>query len=196
MRIILASKSPRRREILGALGKELGFEFDIVTEEVDEDIGDIHPREGVRMLAERKGAPIAKRYPDALVISSDTLVELDGTPLGKPTDRIDAIRMLKALSGRGHNVHTGVAVTYKGRVWSQTATTEVVFRALTDEEIINYVDTGEPMDKAGAYGIQGAAGVFVDGYNGDYDTVVGFNVVLLKAFLKEAVGGIEELGRV
>lgn len=193
MRIILASKSPRRREILGALGKEYGFEFDIITEDVDENIGDIHPRDGVRMLAERKGAPIASQNPDALVISSDTLVEFDGVPLGKPTDRADAVRMLKSLSGRGHNVHTGVAVSYKGRVWSGTATTEVVFRSLSDEEIINYVDTGEPMDKAGAYGIQGAAGVFVEGYNGDYDTVVGFNVVLLKAFLCEAVGGIEEL---
>ena len=110
MKVILASKSPRRREILGALSDEWGFLFDIITEEVDEDIGRIHPREGVRMLAERKGAPVALKNPDALVISSDTLVELDGVPLGKPADREDAVRMLRALSGRGHNVHTGVAV--------------------------------------------------------------------------------------
>ena len=193
MRVILASKSPRRREILGALAEEFGFVFDIITEEVDEDIGDIHPREGVRMLAERKGAPVALKNPDALVISSDTLVELDGVPLGKPTDREDAVRMLRALSGRGHNVHTGVCVTYGGRAWSGTASTEVVFRLVSDDEIIKYVDTGEPMDKAGAYGIQGAAGAFVERYVGEFDTVVGFNRTLLKSLLDEAIGGIDRL---
>lgn len=187
MRIILASKSPRRKELFSLLAKEGGFEFEIITAPTDEELYGEHPKSGVATLAVRKGAAVYKLYPDALVVSSDTLVELDGVPLGKPVDRDDAIRMLESLSGRAHNVHTGIAVHYNGRVLSGVATTAVIFRELTEEEIIKYVDSGEPMDKAGAYGIQGAAGAFVEKYDGEFDTVVGFNLTLLKKLLREAV---------
>ncbi len=187
MRIILASKSPRRKEIFSSLAKDMGFEFEIITVSTDEELCGEHPRIGVATLAVRKGEAVYKMNPDALVVSSDTLVELDGVPLGKPTDKDDAVRMLRALSGRAHNVHTGIAVHYNGKVVSGVATTAVVFRTLTDEEIKKYVESGEPMDKAGAYGIQGAAGAFVEKYDGEFDTVVGFNVTLLKKLIKEAV---------
>ena len=187
MRIILASKSPRRKEIFSSLANECGFEFEIITAPTDEELYGEHPKSGVATLAVRKGAAVYKMHPEALVVSSDTLVELGGVPLGKPVDKEDAVRMLKELSGKAHNVHTGIAVHYNGRVVSGVATTAVIFRQLTDEEIIRYVESGEPMDKAGAYGIQGAAGAFVEKYEGEFDTVVGFNLTLLKKLLKEAV---------
>ena len=190
MRIILASKSPRRRELLGVLGEEMGFEFEILTEEVDEDYeGSIHPREATEILAVRKGRAVADAVgDDALIVSSDTLVELDGAPLGKPTDEADAVRMLRMLSGRAHNVHTGIAVHYKGRLTSAVSSTAVRFRNISDAEIAEYVASGEPMDKAGAYGIQGAAGKFVEGYDGEFDTVVGFNLTAARRLITEAIG--------
>ena len=189
MKIILASKSPRRKEIFGAFAEECGFRFEIITRETDEELFGEHPMTGVRTLAERKGAAVAAEYPTALVVSSDTLVELDGIPLGKPIDENDACRMLRDLSGKTHNVHTGIALTLGDKVYSGVATTEVTFRELTEDEICAYVATGEPMDKAGAYGIQGKGGSLVAGYNGEFDTVVGFNMTLLRRLVKEAVGG-------
>ena len=184
MRYILASKSPRRRELLSEIVKE----FDIVIKEVDETLpSDIHPQRGVEILAVRKGEAVAKEAPDALVISSDTLVELGGVPLGKPKDEADAVRMLTSLSGKAHNVHTGVAVHYNGRVFSGVATTAVHFREMTRAEILDYVKSGDPMDKAGAYGIQSGGGKFVSGYDGDYDTVVGLSVALTKKLIDEAI---------
>lgn len=188
MKIILASKSPRRKEIFGAFAEECGFRFEIITRETDEELFGEHPMTGVRTLAERKGAAVAAEYPTALVVSSDTLVELDGIPLGKPIDENDACRMLRDLSGKTHNVHTGIALTLGDKVYSGVATTEVTFRELTEDEICAYVATGEPMDKAGAYGIQGKGGSLVAGYNGEFDTVVGFNMTLLHRLVKEAVG--------
>ncbi len=188
MKIILASKSPRRREIFGAYAKSVGFSFDIITRETDEELFGEHPMTGVRTLAERKGAAVAAEYPEALVVSSDTLVELDGVPLGKPIDKEDARRMLRELSGKTHNVHTGIALTLGDRVFSGVSTTEVTFRELTDDEIRAYVATGGPMHKAGAYGIQGKGGSLVAGYKGEFDTVVGFNMTLLRRLVKEAVG--------
>ena len=184
MRVILASKSPRRKELL----RELFDSFEIITAEVDETLPEsIHPREGVEILAVRKGAPVAAENPDALVISSDTLVELGGVPLGKPTDALDAKNMLRTLSGNTHRVHTGVAVHYKGRAVSGVDSTAVIFRTLSDTEIDEYIATGEPMDKAGAYGIQGKGGVFVSGYEGSFDTVVGLSVALTDRLCKEIV---------
>lgn len=183
MKIILASASPRRRELLG----QLYSEFEIITAPTDETLpSDIHPSRGVEILAVKKGAPVAREYPDALVISSDTLVELDGVALGKPESEDDAARMLRSLSGRAHNVHTGVAVHYKGRVFSATATTAVIFKDMSDEDVDWYVSTGECMDKAGSYAIQGLGGRFVSGYEGDYDTVVGLSMRTLKALIDEA----------
>ena len=193
MKVILASKSPRRKEIFGAYAEECGFSFDIITRETDEELFGEHPRTGVKTLAERKGAAVAAEYPDALVVSSDTLVELGGKPLGKPVDEEDACSMLRELSGKTHNVHTGIALTLGGKVYSGVATTQVTFRALTDEEIFAYVATGEPMDKAGAYGIQGKGGSLVAGYNGEFDTVVGFNMTLLRSLMREAVGDTSSL---
>ena len=182
MRVILASKSPRRRELLG----EIFEKFEIITAEVDEYLpSEIHPREGVEILAVRKGAPVEKENPDAIVISSDTLVELDGHPLGKPSDEADARKMLAALSGNTHRVHTGVAAHYKGRVASGTDTSSVSFRTLTDSEIDAYIATGEPMDKAGAYGIQGKGGALVSSFDGSFDTIVGLSVSLTKRLIEE-----------
>lgn len=202
MRIILASKSPRRRELLSAIYDN----FEIISLEVDETLPNgIHPYDGVRALAERKGQEVAlAEGEDALIISSDTLVELDGLALGKPNGREEAKKMLHSLSGRAHNVHTGVAVHYRGRMLSATASTAVYFRELAEDEIDEYISTGEEVlktkgviwdthngnqpewyDKAGAYAIQGMAGRFVSHYDGDFDTVVGLSLKLVKALVEE-----------
>ena len=183
MKYILASKSPRRRELLG----EIVDNFEIKVCEVDETLPEgVHPREGVEFLAIRKGAAVAKDVPDAVVISSDTLVELGGVPLGKPRDREDAVRMLTSLSGKAHNVHTGVAVHYRGKAYSGVASTAVYFREMTLSEIEEYVDSGDPMDKAGSYGIQSGGGKFVERIEGDFVTVVGLSVSLTKKLIDEA----------
>ena len=182
MKYILASKSPRRKELLG----EIIPDFEIVVKEVDESLPrEIHPREGVEILAVRKGSAVAEKYPECVVISSDTLVELGGIPLGKPRNESEAVEMLTSLSGKAHNVHTGVAVHYRGRVYSGVATTAVHFREMTDAEIRAYVATGDPMDKAGSYGIQSGGGKFVEKIQGDYDTVVGLSLRLVKELLSK-----------
>ena len=184
MRYILASKSPRRRELLG----EIINDFEIITKEVDESLpSEIHPRDGVEILAIRKGAAVAENLtPDCLIISSDTLVEIGGVALGKPNDKADAFNMLRLLSGKAHNVHTGVAIHYRGKVFSGVATTAVYFKELNDDEIFDYIESGDPMDKAGSYGIQSGGGKFVDHIEGDYDTVVGLSVRLVKLLLDKA----------
>ena len=185
MKVILASKSPRRRELLARLVPE----FEIITKETDESLPEgCDPCKGVELLAVRKGAAVAEDLPpDRLVVSSDTLVEVDGEPLGKPVDEAEAAAMLCRLSDRAHNVHTGVAIHYRGRVLSGVATTSVRFRRLTDEDIKAYIASGEPMDKAGAYGIQGLGGKFVVGYDGDFDTVVGLSTALTRRLMERAV---------
>lgn len=184
-RIILASGSPRRKELLAQLYEK----FDIITSEVDEDLpSEVHPSKGVEVLAVRKGRAVAEGHTDAVVISSDTLVEIDGIPLGKPVSREDAYRMLSMLSGNYHNVHTGVAVHYRGALKSGVATSRVKFKSLSDVEIWEYIDTGEPMDKAGAYAIQGIGGRFIEGYDGDFDTIMGLSVSLTKRLIDEALG--------
>ncbi len=191
MKIVLVSKSPRRKDLLGKLFDE----FEIMAADVDESVEKgIFPVQAVEMLAVRKGAAVySELTDDVLVISSDTLVELDGEPLGKPENEDEATSMLRRLSDNEHRVHTGVAVHYGGRVFSGVATSAVRFRKLSDAEIFDYIKSGEPMDKAGAYGIQGAAGKFVSGYDGDFDTIVGLSVSLTKKLideaLKEAEGG-------
>lgn len=188
MRYILASKSPRRKELLG----EIIPKFEIITSEADESLpANVHPREGVEILAVRKGEDVAKDNPDAIVISSDTLVELNGIPLGKPASEADAMRMLTKLSGKAHNVHTGVAVHFNGKVYSGVATTAVYFREMTTEEIKDYVASGDPMDKAGSYGIQSGGGKFVEKIEGDYDTVVGLSVNLVKKLIDDAKKGLD-----
>ena len=189
MDIILASKSPRRRELLS----ELYDKFDIMSADADEDISGVAPSRSVEILAKRKGdalydllsASDPKRAEDAVIISSDTLVALDGVALGKPRDEADAVRMLRSLSGKRHFVHTGIAVRRGERSTSGVATTAVYFKELSDSEIELYVKSGDPMDKAGSYGIQSGAGVFVDHIEGDYDTVVGLSLALLRKLIKE-----------
>lgn len=185
-RIILASGSPRRRELLS----QIYDEFEIITSEVDESLSeDILPVQGVEILAVRKGEAVARSLaPDCVVISSDTLVEIDGVPLGKPASREDAYRMLSLLSGNHHNVHTGIAVHYAGRVISGVASARVKFKPLTDAEIHAYIDSGEPMDKAGAYAIQGEGGKFIEGYDGDFDTIMGLSVSLTKDLIDSITG--------
>lgn len=187
--IILASGSPRRKELLGKLYSE----FDIITSEVDETLpSGMHPRFGVEVLAVRKGEAVAKEHTSSVVISSDTLVEIDGIPLGKPLTREDAHRMLSMLSGKYHNVHTGIAVHYKETLKSGVATARVKFKPLSDAEIWGYIDTNEPMDKAGAYAIQGIGGKFIEGYDGDFDTIMGLSVSLTKKLIDEALGEYDD----
>ena len=185
IRIVLASRSPRRKEILG----DIVPEFQIITRETDETLPlGMHPEKGVEVLAIRKGEAVACELPkDNLVISSDTLVELGGEPLGKPESEIDAARMLLHLSGRTHNVHTGVAVHYNGQVYSGVDTAHVTFRKITEDEAWDYVKTGEPMDKAGSYAIQGIGNKFVAKFEGNFDTIVGLGRDLTAKLITAAV---------
>lgn len=144
--------------------------------------------EAVGYLAEKKGMAVKGIAPEnAIIISSDTMVEVGGIPLGKPEDEADASRMLWMLSGRHHNVHTGVCVIYGEKKLVGVDSTDVFFRALDQADIDAYIATGEPMDKAGAYGIQGLGGKLVSHINGNLDTVIGFPCELVEQLLKEIV---------
>ena len=179
-RLILASGSPRRRELLA----KMGYTFEICAPEVDEHVTG-HARDIVHALAERKAEAAAARCRDGVVVASDTLVSLDGKPLGKPCDAADAHRMLAALSGREHEVFTGVCVldVATGRRETRAVRTGVTFRDLSGEEIDAYISTGEPMDKAGAYAIQGGASHFVEALDGEFENVVGFPVLEVREML-------------
>lgn len=170
-KIILASGSPRRRELLSAMG----CEFTVLAPDVDENVQG-RARDIVGVLAERKGRAAARLCRGGeIVIAADTLVSLDDHPLGKPKSDAEAAAMLRALSGRSHEVCTGLCVidTAAGRMTVDVECTRVTFRPLSDEEIAAYVATGEPRDKAGAYAIQGGAAAFVSGYDGSYNNVIG-----------------------
>ena len=184
MNVYLASKSPRRRQLLG----EMGVVFQTVSADCDETVEEgVHPREAVALLATKKcrAGEEAAKDPQGLVIGSDTLVELDGIALGKPRDEKDAVGMLLSLSGRPHRVHTGVCVRYRGRERSESVTTTVYFRNFSKEEAEEYVATGEPMDKAGAYGIQGLGGKLVEKIEGSFDNVVGFPTDCVRRLMEE-----------
>lgn len=172
MRVLLASASPRRREILCRIGLAPDL---IVPADADETLpADIAPREAVQLLAERKALcvlPAAES--DDLLIASDTVVALDGEILGKPKDRADAYRMLRLLSGKIHEVYTGVCLYYKEQKEVFSVRTAVEFYPLTEQEINAYLDTGEPFDKAGAYGIQGWGCLLVKRIDGDFFSVMG-----------------------
>ena len=183
--VILASGSPRRRELLGKMG--ISFEIDVP--DVDEAV-DGRPEEMVAVLAERKARAVAERRKTGMIVAADTLVALDNRALGKPTDEKDAVEMLRALSGRTHDVFTGVCVldAESGRCMVSAVRTGVCFRAISEEEIAAYVATGEPMDKAGAYAIQGGAGAFVIGYEGSRTNVIGLPVERLGEMLRTMNG--------
>lgn len=185
MNIILASASPRRRELLERMGIE---EFEIVVSDADETLEDgLPPAAQVEHLSRLKADAVAAEVadPEAIIIAADTVVALDGIILGKPSDEEDAFRMLSALSGVRHHVFTGVTVMQGDKVLTRHETTSVDFRPLDPEEVNLYIATGECMDKAGAYGIQGYGALLVDGITGDYYNVMGLPVVCLAQMLKE-----------
>lgn len=184
-KIILASASPRRQELIGRLIPDFKVMTDNSPEEVI--IGE-KPEETVKRLAKQKAENIAKEITDdAVVIAADTMVALDGQVLGKPCDEKEAYNMLQMLSGNMHQVYTGVAVidTKSGKIINEYETTGVKFRTLLDEEIKAYIKSGEPMDKAGAYGIQELGALFIQGIEGDYFNVVGLPLCRLGRILKE-----------
>jgi septum formation protein len=146
-------------------------------------------------LAREKAGRLAYEKPDAVVIGADTIVVLDGEILGKPADRADAVRMLRQLAGRTHTVHTAVAVARSGRTVSGVESVEVTFRPLTESQIDSYVATGEPLDKAGAYGIQGFGATLVERVHGDYFAVMGLALGRLVGLLRE-VGLEYDFGRI
>lgn len=181
LKIILASKSPRRSEIL----KNAGFEFTVRVSDADETLPDgISPEEAVQLLA-RKKAEVVKRNCGEMIIGADTVVVSDGKILGKPRDGGEAFSMLRALSGRTHFVYTGVCAVTEEKTETDFMKTEVEFLALSDEEISDYISSGEPFDKAGGYGVQGLASKFVKSIKGDYFSVVGLPISLIyEKFLK------------
>ncbi len=188
IKVILASKSPRRKEIL----ENLGVKFDIMVADADESSDIKEPELLVKALAERKGRAVLEKLggdiADKLIIASDTLVYADGEFLGKPRDRADAERMIRKLSGKAHYVVSGIYVCFDGREECAAATTKVIFDTLTEDEINAYLNTSEPYDKAGAYAIQGLASAYIKGIEGDYFNVVGLPVNTLCKLLKEKFG--------
>ena len=181
MQIILASQSPRRRELLERMGIS---HFDVIPAKGEERADpNLTPEQLVEELSRQKAAEIAANQPDSLIISADTVVAVDGTVLGKPRDRDDAVRMLQTLSGREHTVYSGLTVCWQGRSVTQHEATAVRFRPLTLDDIHHYVSTGEPMDKAGSYGIQGYGCTLVEGISGDYYNVVGLPLCRLSQIL-------------
>ena len=188
LKIVLASASERRQELLNRLVEN----FTIIVSEFDESLvefqGDLS--EYVENIALGKAKDVVDRVKqDAIIIAADTIVTLENDILGKPKDKDDAFRMLKMLSGRVHKVYSGLVLinTSNGRVIKTSLATEVKFSSLTDEEIIKYINSGEPLDKAGAYGIQGKGGIFVEEIRGCYYNVVGLPLNKLKYMLNEII---------
>ncbi len=177
--IILASKSPRRKELLSLITEN----FIIKSAEVDESLPKgIQPDKAVEYLSKIKAEPF--RNDEDIIIGADTVVSIDGVILGKPKDRSDAFKMLKMLSGKYHSVFTGVTIIKPDSTKTFSVETRVKFFDLTDREINDYLDTGEPFDKAGAYGIQGKGSLLVEKIDGDYFNVVGLPVSTLNKYLK------------
>lgn len=181
---VLASRSPRRRELLERIGVH---NFQIEDAGIDEtavSCGCRSCEQTVTVLAEAKARAVAARYPDAAVIGSDTAVTVDGQILGKPAGRDAAHDMLRLLSGREHQVMSGVCVCFSGQAICECETTTVRFRTLTDREIDAYITAEPPFDKAGAYGIQGLAALFIERINGDYYNVMGLPLFRLGTMLE------------
>lgn len=180
--IILASKSPRRQELI----RNITDDFEVIVSEADETLPEgIAPEEAPVYLASVKARAVAAEHPDRTVIGADTVVILDDTVLGKPRDKDDAFRMLRALSGRIHTVVTGCCIIRGGRERAFGERTQVEFYPLSDSEIEDYIASGEPFDKAGSYGIQGNGCLFVKGIVGDFFNVMGLPVAELNRELRE-----------
>lgn len=177
--LILASGSPRRRELLGLFG----IPFVVRAADIDETMDPTQsPAHEVAQVSRRKAMAV-ERGPEDVVVAADTIVVCQGKILGKPHSREEAVSMLRLLSGREHQVMTGCTVLWEGGQETFTEVTALTFRPLSDEEIQRYVDSGEPMDKAGAYGIQGGAALFCPGIQGDYYNVMGLPVCHLSTVL-------------
>ena len=180
--VVLASQSPRRRQLL----ELIGIKHEVRPSDIDEsvNVGEL-PEQYAERVAREKASTASVAHPDALVVAADTIVVIDDVILGKPRDVIDAERMLAMLSGRTHTVMTAVAVCHGGRMASGVEIVDVTFAPLDDRQISEYVATGEPMDKAGAYGIQGYGATIVRRIDGDYFAVMGLSLVRLVALLRE-----------
>ena len=187
--LILASQSPRRRELLTMLG----LHFTVITADIDETMDETLPVEqAVAEVCKRKAEAVAKIQPEDLVLAADTIVVVDGKVLGKPHSPEEAKAMLRLLSGRDHQVFTAFCLWQKGTANTHVEMTRLRFRPLSEEEISAYVATGSPMDKAGAYGIQDQAAIFVEAMDGDYYNVMGLPLCSLAKALRK--NGIEVLG--
>ena len=183
-KIILASRSPRRSELLTAAG----IAFEVLAADIDETPHrNEAPAAYVERLAVEKARAVLALRPEAQILGADTTVTIGGEILGKPADKDDAIRMLRKLSGAVHDVHTGVALVSAQHVRSAVDTTRVWFATMTDEDISWYVATGEPVDRAGAYAIQGFASRFIPRIEGSYSNVVGLPVALVSSILREGL---------
>lgn len=182
--LILASGSPRRRELMS----QVGLDFTVVTSDADENIKEMEPEDYVRELSSIKAQSVLEQYADkddsVIVIGADTIVYHKGEILTKPKDEEDAFRILKSLEGQIHQVYTGVTICSTHKNVSFYEKTDVWVYDMTDEEIRDYISTGEPMDKAGAYGIQGKFAAYIKGIEGDYNNVVGLPVARLVHELK------------
>ncbi len=191
MKYILASKSPRRREIL----TNIGIDFEIVTSDTDESSDIKDPVALTEELSKRKGRDVSlllqkqgRLDGETVIISADTVVACDGEILEKPRNKDDAYRMLRMLSGRQHEVVSGITLICGDKERTSHSTTKVYFNELSDKEISRYIDSGEPFDKAGAYAIQGLASLFVNRIDGCYFGVVGLSVNLLNELHKSCTG--------
>lgn len=190
MKIVLASGSPRRRELL----QQIGIEAEIIPSHYQEVMKGTDPQETVTELSVGKAGEVASRCgEDAVVIGADTVVAVQGRILGKPGSHQEAEEMIRLLSGGTHQVYTGVCFLYRGRLRSFTECTEVQVYPMTDEEIHSYAATEEPMDKAGAYGIQGRFARYIRGISGDYSNVVGLPAGRVYQELKRFLQEMEEL---
>jgi septum formation protein len=190
MRIILASGSPRRKELLGGMG----FQFDVCVSDADESFPpDTSAGEIAEMLARRKAEAVSLIHPDALILAADTVVESAGEILNKPADKAEAIGMLRKISGRVHQVHTGFCLMAKGKIVSGKDTTNVWFRKLEEDEISFYTDFYQVLDKAGSYGIQDWIGlVAVEKIEGSYFTVMGLPTERIWKAIREFCSPLSE----
>jgi septum formation protein len=180
-KVILASASPRRKEILG----KTDIDFEVQVSDCDENIDEKQPDKLVMKLSELKARDVASKNPDAIIIGSDTVVAHKGHIMGKPADRAEAISMIKSFAGDIHQVYTGVTIIIPNeKTYTYNICTDVHVLQMTDEEIERYVDTGEPMDKAGAYAIQGLFAPFISKIDGDYYNVVGLPISSVYGILK------------
>ena len=181
-KLVLASGSPRRQELLRRMGIT---DFDVRLPDTEENFPQgLNPREVVCYISREKSDAVAALCSDdEIVITADTMVFLDDRRLGKPKDEADALSMLTALQGRRHTVCTGVTVRQGSRILTEAESTEVCFRPATEEELRAYIATGEPMDKAGAYGIQGLGALLVEGIQGDFFNVMGLPILRLSRML-------------